>query len=318
MTISGAFGALAEVLHEVESSGAAIRRVDVPTTTGVDDGEGDDHDLAVDLTVGLPLVAGDDRPAGVDLAADADGVAVGADGRVEVDLTVSVPAAAARERAPPAARRVGRVAADAPGGGDATDESTPAYKDPEALRAAYEACDTFPEMREALDADVTSETVRRHMVDEGIHDPTGDTSDDAAAAEPAVSAGAATAAARGASADRSDTDAEDESGAGEASGVGDRPVAELLAAGEEADAGDGLVADGLGVPRDLTVAGLTRIVNESATLHEAERALDLGEAEPRRLLRELNLLDVVTHRLAAGEIDLSRAEVARRIRSASR
>jgi hypothetical protein len=54
----------------------------------------------------------------------------------------------------------------------ATDADTPpAYRDPERLAAVYAAEDTFPEMRDALGADVSAQTVRRHMIRHGIHDP---------------------------------------------------------------------------------------------------------------------------------------------------
>lgn len=56
------------------------------------------------------------------------------------------------------------------GGSDATKE-LPAYKDPEKLRAVYDEEDTFAEMTESLGVDVTPQTVRRHMVKLGIHEP---------------------------------------------------------------------------------------------------------------------------------------------------
>lgn len=46
-----------------------------------------------------------------------------------------------------------------------------AVDDREALEAVYEAHDTFAAMREALDVDVSVQTVRRRMIDHGIHAP---------------------------------------------------------------------------------------------------------------------------------------------------
>jgi hypothetical protein len=50
-------------------------------------------------------------------------------------------------------------------------ESAPEYQDPERLAAVYDKYDTFAEMRDALEVDVTSQTVRRYMIEHGIHEP---------------------------------------------------------------------------------------------------------------------------------------------------
>ena len=49
---------------------------------------------------------------------------------------------------------------------------SPAYRDPDRLREVYDACETFAEMTEALDVDVTPQTVRRYMIKHRIHEPT--------------------------------------------------------------------------------------------------------------------------------------------------
>lgn len=51
------------------------------------------------------------------------------------------------------------------------DRDRPPFEDPELLAAVYEDNDTFAEMVEALGMDVTPETVRRYMIDHGIHQP---------------------------------------------------------------------------------------------------------------------------------------------------
>ncbi len=51
------------------------------------------------------------------------------------------------------------------------DESVPPYEDVAYLRRLYEACDTFGEMSRLIEMDVAAETVRRYMIDAGIHDP---------------------------------------------------------------------------------------------------------------------------------------------------
>jgi hypothetical protein len=47
----------------------------------------------------------------------------------------------------------------------------PQYQDPQRLRAVYEANETFEDMKEALDVDVTAQTVREYMIEYEIHNP---------------------------------------------------------------------------------------------------------------------------------------------------
>lgn len=49
--------------------------------------------------------------------------------------------------------------------------SLPTYRDPSQLQDVYEQHETFAEMTEALDVDVTPHTVRRYMIKHGIHTP---------------------------------------------------------------------------------------------------------------------------------------------------
>jgi hypothetical protein len=64
---------------------------------------------------------------------------------------------------------------EASGSGDGPeavrDESVPPYEDTEYLRALYDAHDTFSEMGEEILMDVSGETVRRYMIEAGVHDP---------------------------------------------------------------------------------------------------------------------------------------------------
>lgn len=61
---------------------------------------------------------------------------------------------------------------------DATaSDDPPAYRDPDQLAAVYDSEATFPEMTDALGVDVTPQTVRKYMVEYGIHEPTSRTSD---------------------------------------------------------------------------------------------------------------------------------------------
>lgn len=51
------------------------------------------------------------------------------------------------------------------------DRGVPPFRDPDLLASVYESCDTFAEMADAIDMDVTAETVRRYMIDFDIHQP---------------------------------------------------------------------------------------------------------------------------------------------------
>ncbi|WP_458210536.1 hypothetical protein [Haladaptatus sp. NG-SE-30] len=50
-------------------------------------------------------------------------------------------------------------------------DGVPAHRDPERLQAVYDQYETFGEMTDALDTDVTAQTVRYHMIKQGIHNP---------------------------------------------------------------------------------------------------------------------------------------------------
>lgn len=51
------------------------------------------------------------------------------------------------------------------------DRDVPPFDDRELLAEVYDSCDTFAEMTDAIGMDVTAETVRRYMIDHGIHQP---------------------------------------------------------------------------------------------------------------------------------------------------
>lgn len=54
---------------------------------------------------------------------------------------------------------------------EAPESGAPAYRDPARLREVYDSDRTFAEMTDALGVDVTPQTVRKYMIDHGIHDP---------------------------------------------------------------------------------------------------------------------------------------------------
>lgn len=50
-------------------------------------------------------------------------------------------------------------------------DDKPQYQDPQRLQAVYESNETFEDMKEALNVDVTAQTVREYMIEYGIHTP---------------------------------------------------------------------------------------------------------------------------------------------------
>jgi hypothetical protein len=182
-----------------------------------------------------------------------------------------------------------------------SDRSVPPFRDTELLAEVYDTHETFAEMAVALDMDVTAETVRRYMIDAGVHQPasyntggTDTTDDDAPDAEDPTT----------------DPDRDRSTDGPEPSDSAD--------ADTDADGSPVVLADGIGLPNDITVETLVEAVKRSNTVHEVERAVGVDHDDALELLRELNLLDLVVGRLATeAERDISRAEVVERLREAS-
>lgn len=228
------------------------------------------------------------------------------------------------------------------------DESVPPYEDTAYLQALYDACDNFGEMSRKIAMDVSSETVRRYMIEAGVHQPASynttvnDSDSDAdstvdAAADSAVDVAAdsgvdaATDSAVDAATD-SAVDATTDSAVdsdpnaaieptgssdtepSDTAGDSDREVEPVAAGGDsEADretvgeppAGQtdrlentSIATDGLGLPDGLGLDDVADAVVSAATVHQVQRELGLERAQTRRLLDELNLIDLVSRRLA--------------------
>lgn len=161
--------------------------------------------------------------------------------------------------------------------GSRRDRDVPPFRDPELLAEVYESCDTFAEMTDAIGMDVTAETVRRYMIDYGIHQPNSYNTD-------------------------RDTESSPEEQAGDPNDEGS-PV---------------LLADGIGLPDDVTVETLIETVERSNTLYEVERDIGVDREDALDMLRQLNLLDLVVGRLSTEhERDIDREDVVDRLRQAS-
>jgi hypothetical protein len=211
------------------------------------------------------------------------------------------------------------------------DESLPPYEDTVYLRKLYETCGTFAEMSRQIEMDVSSETVRRYMIEADIHDPS---SYDTAAAEKRATGTPEEPDTRDVGTDGM-SDQRDDPGAGTdetpatASDEGDEhapathkettdgdatasdgPEAENHDPGpvdspanavdpRESLAGEQLLTDGIGLPTDLAVEDVADAVVEATTLYEVQQELELGPDRTRNLLRQLNLLDLVLHRVSS-------------------
>ncbi|MDS0476203.1 hypothetical protein [Natrinema sp. 1APR25-10V2] len=181
------------------------------------------------------------------------------------------------------------------------DRSVPPFRDPERLAEVYESCETFTEMSEALEMDVTAETVRRYMIDFGIHEPnsyrTDGNEDDEAEVDSETDAGAESSASN-ADDDRSETVSETE--------------------GERDQSSSVVLTDGLGLPDDVTVETLVETVSRANTIYEVKQKFGLDRDETLDLLRRLEIDEFVVGRVAdEHERDAGHEEIFDRLRQVS-
>lgn len=197
MTIGKAIRDLGLVVDDLESGTADVVTVDI------DDSESD-AGAAISATVGLTFDLLEDlTDRGVELTPH--DVRLEADGSLSVDLSVRAPGVTGSDSdgSTVATTRTDTTADESPGSVSDTDDGSESrssvetgegassdsasgttgggdspgdgevspHRDPDRLRAVYDQSKTFAEMTEALDVDVTPQTVRRNMIEHGIHDP---------------------------------------------------------------------------------------------------------------------------------------------------
>lgn len=193
-------------------------------------------------------------------------------------------------------------------------------RDADRLRQVYERHDSFEAMREALDVDVSAQTVRRWMMDEGIHVTNGGSNGgnpDETAAEGSSPDDVGSAAEQGV------TEAEPDDGADnepqEASietesddGAGSPPVgADAEPAGERedeaaprnpadqgSDTSPELPEVDASLPEGVTAADLCEAVDDASTLYDVQKRLELDRETARSVLSEYDLLELVHGRVA--------------------
>ena len=160
------------------------------------------------------------------------------------------------------------------------DDSVPPYEDTAYLRALYDACDTFTEMSREIGMEVSAETVRRYMIEAGVHDP-----------------------------DTYDTDSDGATGNSPPAGATDAESDPTAAMPDEQ-----LVTDGIGMPEGVALEDVVEAVVDSSTTYEVQRTLGLERQETRDLLQELNLIGLVLHRISDDEQETSYEQAVARIR----
>lgn len=187
----------------------------------------------------------------------------------------------------------------------AADRDVPPFRDRELLAEVYDSCETFAEMTDALDMDVTAETVRRYMIEHGIHEATTyDTAGgDRDASGPDASDGetdTATTVQRD-STDEGETDTSSEQPSPAETEGGERPVVR---------------ADGIGLSEDIDVDTLIEAVRNSRTIYEVKQEIGVEREDAVETLRECNLLDLVVGRLSEdGTNEVTREEIVDRLRA---
>lgn len=295
--------------------------VDPSTTTVTPDGT-----ATVTLTASIPTGAETDdrgdRSAAVTAAGDDEN---GSNARARSDApdAPEASAGATAGSAPASGQTSSRLRSGSTGADDGAPRESvgrsagdvPPFEDRELLQQVYDEHDTFAEMPAALGMDVTAETVRRYMIDFGIHEPRSyDT------APPGDADG-----------ERADDAVDEIDEIDEIDEVGDagETEAETVEAEDGAnDAEDGTVdeteddeeapvvlADGIGLPEETTVDTIVETVRESNTIYEVTRDIGVDREAALELLRELDLLEFVVGRLATeAERTISRETVVDRLR----
>ncbi len=304
----------------------------------------DEGRVAVTMDVSVPLEStgetGDVEPVGTPVEPTTSNA--GRDGNHDEETDATVGGDASRNGERPTSTGI-EGATKATSDQDASettsdDESDePAYRDPDRLREAYEAHDTFAAMTEALGVDVTPQTVRKHAIRHGIHEPetrsrtgdddtTGGTGEDTRSEPDEDESGSDD---RGSVATPANGTSPDNGGNAsgtppegtdqEAQASADAPVRDDD--DRDADPPDGTdlseeaLSDSVGLPEGVPMDELIEAVRRAKTLYEVQRRLDLERDETHELLRQFQILDLVQGRVHDIDGDTDPEEIESRIRT---
>jgi hypothetical protein len=317
MSVGEALRELGEFVDECESSGH-VTSVELTDSTASESGDGLTAEIEVELSMGRPeegkpavslaegtvTGVGETRfvlessapvlPAG-DHDVDLGVMNATIDGDGSVSATLSATLAVDRGGS---TRGTGSSTMGAPGESAdvAHTRDVPPFRDPELLEEVYTSCDTFEEMTDAIGMDVTAETVRRYMIDHGIHQPDSYDTDDSETGDA-----------------HEETDIDTPAGGSPPAG----------GAGEETtpaqeDTQPVVLTDGIGLPDDVTVEMLIETVRDSNTVLEVKRDLDIERQEALDMLQRLDMVDLVIGRIdAETERNTTREDVVERLQATS-
>lgn len=224
------------------------------------------------------------------------------------------------------------------------DESVPPYEDTEYLRSLYEVSDNFAEMSQRIVMDVSSETVRRYMIEAGIHEPKtydtvegdggedtvegNDDGDDTTTGREESSTddgndeetqSTETGSAAGDENDGGETDdrasqTDDRSDATPCDGAAS-PRPSVVSEKSCKRVVNGQVAgERAGLPEGIRVEDVADAVVDSVTVYEVQQHLSLDRDQTRSLLADLDLLDLVSRQISALDRTVSYGQVAERLR----
>ncbi|MFC7130135.1 hypothetical protein [Haloferax chudinovii] len=289
MSVGTSLRRLGEFLEECERTGAASVRESSVTVTESgasadvafalsSDANGDvpvrirgaslESDGSIGLTLGVDDVLPSDRE---HVAVDAADVSLDGDPAVVITVATDTPTTSSTETADDDADTELPEAVRNP--------NVPAFEDTRYLEAVYARYETFERMADAFEMDVTDETVRRYMIDQGVHEPS----------------------------------SYETSLTGEPVGVEGPPTPAT-----DGDGSPETLADGIGLPESVTIGQLADAVNDAKTVYEFGKALDLERMDALDLLQDLDLLEFVMGRLTTdGDPDVSREDVVARIRQSA-
>ena len=268
MRASTPFQECAALLDEIESTGVEVLAITPQEENLLEEGS-----VTIDLSLGVPFLD-DIETNGVEIVSqNMDALT---EGTLTVDLSVRVPlddeptdqsAETQSEADLPQNESEKEIKSD----GSGTPQQTPPkpHRDPDPLRNVYEAYETFAEMTDALDTDVTPETVRMNMIKQEIHEPASQSSDpDASSADDDRDES---------SPERSESNEDDDADA----------TTEEMA-----------LPDGIELPEGITLDQLKTTIQSSRSFLDVQRELGGDRDFTYQLLKDLNLLDLVHGRIA--------------------
>jgi hypothetical protein len=156
MAIGDSFRHIGDILETLQGNGFDVVDVTPKDRSVVDDGE-----VAIEVTVDVPLLDDVDIADEVEVRASNLNI-IGSSVRMDLSFVLPVERSQRLPEEPSTDR--GRLPTHDSG------QDVPPHHDPAQLEHAYETCESFRKMRDELGVDVTSEAIRQQMIKHGIHE----------------------------------------------------------------------------------------------------------------------------------------------------